>query len=449
MILAVPHIDVGGAQSVRLAIRSPTQPPPTVEFGETRGPCPATMPVQWCALTEGPPDLFVATAPFGRIERDIRIGRVGVGAVRRAVDIRMRALPNELPGRSEEPLRVLLSSCFYRRNDSGHIGEAVGALRDKYPPHLKILCGDQVYLDMPVAENLPHEHDALGRRLLAKYLENWNDGVVGPPWGYGNFLGWGANVFVSDDHEFWNNYPYRTAIASNTWTKNGRAEWAALAAELFLALQTCRDPAGGAPPATCFEVGQRRRVSFFALDGRFSRTKERAYSDADKQRVLAWIRDLDCPGLLVLSQPLFEDSHNFLGRRVADASLQDFDDHREIERALLSAPHDVVVLSGDIHGGRVARAEGTNARLYEVVASPAALVDFNKYHRDPANASFPAAAGRRDARASVHSGEPVLCDHVALLSICASDQSVHIGVEHWGLGERPKLKARALLANLQ
>ena len=449
MILAVPHVDAGGEQSVRLAIRSPTPPNPVVRFENVQGPCPPTMPVQWRPLVHGPHDLFVATVSLGKIARDVRIGRVCVGAEHCAVDLRMRALPNELPGHDEDPLRVLLSSCFYRRNDSGHIGEAVGALRDKYPPHLKVLCGDQVYLDMPLSENLPRDKGPLGRRLLAKYLENWNDGVADAPWGYGNFLGWGANVFVSDDHEFWNNYPYRTAIASNTWTKDGRKEWGELAAELFLALQTCRDLDAGPPPALCFTVGQRKRVSFCALDGRFSRTTERAYSPTDKARVLQWIEKLDCPGLLVLSQPLFEDSHGFFGRRFVDASLQDFDDHNEIERALLSAGHDIVVLSGDIHGGRVAQTDGAHARIYEVVASPAALVDGNRYHRDPANATFPATAGRRDARSSVHSGDPVLSDHVALLSICASDQSVHIGVEHWGLGERPKLKAATKLASLR
>lgn len=449
MILAVPHVDVDGAQSIRLAIRSATPPAGEVRFEDVQGPGPHTTQVQWRALVEGPPDLFVATVPLQRIPRDVRVGRVCIGPVSRAVDIRMRALPDELPGRDAQPLRVLLSSCFYRKNDNGELGKAVGWLRDKYPPHLKILCGDQVYLDMPVSENLPRDKGPLGRRLLAKYLENWNDGVADSPGGYGNFLGWGANLFVSDDHEFWNNYPYRTAIASNTWTKAGRALWGKLAKELFLALQTCRALDAGPPPALCFTVGQRRRVSFFALDGRFSRTRELAYSPHDKARVLQWIAGLDCPGLLVLSQPLFEDSHGLFGRRFVDASLQDFDDHNEIERALLSAPHDIVVLSGDIHGGRVAQTNGARARIFEVVASPAALVDGNHYHRDPANERFPATAGRRDPRSTVHGGDPVLCDHVAMLSIRASAQSVHIDVEHWGLGALPRPKLTTRIENLQ
>lgn len=443
-VIAVPHVTPSGGQCLSLATGSPVAPSPHVSLRLVGGT--VTGQIAWRRAAVAT-DLWVGALALPPRELDVRA--VTAGGVTSPVHVRVRPLPQDVPLESDaEPLRVILSSCFYRKNDEGHLGDAVMALRSKLAPHLKILCGDQVYLDMPVSEDLPRDQGKLRERLLRKYLTNWTDGAVGPPFGFASFLGWGSNIFVSDDHEFWNNYPFQTVIASNTLTEKGRRKWAEVARELYLAFQTSTGhPA--TPQPTCFRIGRTRRISLFALDGRFSRTKDLAYAPDHLDAVLDWIARLDCPGLLVLSQPLFEEPHGFFGRRFVDASLQDYDDHRALERALMHARHDVVVLSGDIHGGRVAVAETGSARIHEVIASPSALVALNPYHDAPAYAEFPTTPSNGLATVGVRSTAPVLCDHFALLSICAGQNSLHVEVEHWSLGPAPKVRASFSIRNLQ
>ena len=93
-----------------------------------------------------------------------------------------------------------------------------------------------------------------------------------------------------------------------------------------------------------------------------------------------WAAGLDGPGVLVLPQPLLK-----AGGSKTDRTLVDFKESDRLaaifERALGGEtadgkPHDIMILTGDIHTGRVSSAEivGLPGTIYELVASPASLV---------------------------------------------------------------------------
>ena len=90
--------------------------------------------------------------------------------------------------------------------------------------------------------------------------------------------------------------------------------------------------------------------------------------DRDLKRLLDWAKGLTTPGVLVSPQPLIvshEPEH--------EANLLDYTkDYCRLLAALGHSGHDIVVMSGDVHYGRVVSVKlGTQgATLYEVVSSP-------------------------------------------------------------------------------
>jgi hypothetical protein len=117
------------------------------------------------------------------------------------------------------------------------------------------------------------------------------------------------------------------------------------------------------------------------------RGTERFMLDADLDRLVEWLAGLRCPGVLVLGQPL----HAIPVSRwkglfetidiITDINLPAFTQFARLAQALQRAPHDVCVLSGDVHFGRVASVELFREgdiepmRLFEVIASPMAQLD--------------------------------------------------------------------------
>jgi hypothetical protein len=122
-------------------------------------------------------------------------------------------------------------------------------------------------------------------------------------------------------------------------------------------------------------------VSFFVADTRSYRTRD----DDPKARLMlpeqwdaleAWAKNLKGPGVLVLPQPLLKS-----GGSKTDRTLVDFRESDRFggifERALGGEnPHDILILTGDIHTGRLSSAQivGLQGEIYELVASPASLV---------------------------------------------------------------------------
>jgi hypothetical protein len=307
-----------------------------------------------------------------------------------------RTLPTSL----DEPFRVLLGSCYAEDGDlqsvrvsnvlstvarggpigrvvhtllqkvrrafrvakdfttAGPIGiETAGNVGRKYQtlfaspqrPHLKLLAGDQVYIDSPVQHLLlPMRESRIKRHISRTYSRTWSK--------LGWFLSHGANICSSDDHEFWNDYPHRPywpAFLSRRFTRS----WTVQAIEFLRWIQLAR-------PTTTFAIGENEpALSFFIADTRMNRMHEDGeaadafMSDSDLNAMIAWIGELTCPGVLAMGQPILTaaKSTKLRGRIIGDRNLPAFQrQYAAFCRALVVAPHDVLVLGGDVHFGRIA-----------------------------------------------------------------------------------------------
>jgi hypothetical protein len=127
-----------------------------------------------------------------------------------------------------------------------------------------------------------------------------------------------------------------------------------------------------------------------------SRGPYRFMSDEALDELLKWMAELQSPGVLALTQPLFVYADT------TETGIPDFRQFREqLEPALAAAKHDIVVITGDPHFGRIGvvryDAEGDPAQggivdhqLIEVIASPLTLVSaFAGNAKPPQPRTFP------------------------------------------------------------
>jgi hypothetical protein len=183
-----------------------------------------------------------------------------MAAGQRVAEAKITTLPKELPLRGDKPFVVLLGSCFSRREDKdGKVGNTFFQLPHFARPDVKILAGDQVYLDSPWqrfaagVHTIPELHGI----FVDHYKETW-----GQEDGFTQLLKEGANYFCSDDHEFWNNAPNIASFILDTWSPFGkREEWWKAARELYCVFQ-------GGKPIQKFEVPP---ISFLLADTRMNR----------------------------------------------------------------------------------------------------------------------------------------------------------------------------------
>ncbi|MDD9980753.1 MAG: hypothetical protein OXU81_05255, partial [Gammaproteobacteria bacterium] len=92
----------------------------------------------------------------------------------RSAELSARILPAEVPGGSAESFRVLLVSCFDLGMDpTGRVGHVVASLPEQMRPHLTLLLGDQVYLDLPTLKDFKDDIKWLAREFESKYISNW------------------------------------------------------------------------------------------------------------------------------------------------------------------------------------------------------------------------------------------------------------------------------------
>lgn len=277
-------------------------------------------------------------------------------------------LPYRLPGAGERPLTVLLGSCFYGREDkAGAVGQTYTQLPHDARPDIKFLCGDQVYLDNPPQDFLNpfHGKSWLQARSFKTYLDTWTQST--PVGGFGRMLKHNANFFSSDDHEYWNNAPdVGLNVPFFTATPGKRKDWWEMARELYQIFQT----APGLPVK--FKVDP---LSFCIAETRFNRGSgggdfmlPAAFEDLG-----SWAANLSGPGVLVIGQPFFENSGS-----IKDYGLPDFKKQYErLKQYLRQSNHTIVILTGDVHFGRLAVANlrpELGTKLYEVISSPMQLV---------------------------------------------------------------------------
>lgn len=335
-------------------------------------------------------------------------------------------LPAALPSPPGRPFTVLLGSCFSVQQDPAClVGAAVGRLPLVARPHVTILSGDQVYLDAPALHFLACTHSKveLADEHVRRYLDTWSQrSELG---GFQRALTAAATFFSSDDHEFWNNAPNWTPYVRDSWTSGGRSAWLEVATRLFELFQAPR-------PGQVFTVGA---LSCFVADTRIARTSERSlFMTAEQLTALAaWVRALRGPGLLVVGQPIFVKDTGWRGR-FFDRSLADYGQYAELVRILTSTPHDLVVLTGDVHFGRFATCElASGRRIHEVISSPFALV-----HRIAAGEwgkaveAFPSTAVSGVAKAPVStSAYQRTQDHFVTLGFTGVGGSVRMEITSW------------------
>jgi hypothetical protein len=301
-------------------------------------------------------------------------------------------LPDRLPPTEASgadggrPFTMLLGSCYWVKRDDGSVADRHSRLYGdpSERPHLKVLVGDQAYVDQPPVNEgfesiygLPHpSSQELREYITARYRDSWER--------LHGLLSLGANICISDDHEFWNDFP-NTPV---------QVLWPALSSETFRNSMEgfCRafvEKVQRSRAVESFTIGTPPQLSVFVADTRMHRERgtERFMHDTDLDQLVAWLAGLRCPGVLVLGQPL----HAIPVSRwsglfgtvniITDINLPAFTQFARLAQALQLAPHDVCVLSGDVHFGRVASVELFREgdiepmRLFEVIASPMGQLD--------------------------------------------------------------------------
>jgi hypothetical protein len=353
-------------------------------------------------------------------------------------------LPDRLPAANEPPFVILLASCFATFQDkSGEVGTSVAGLPQEHRPHLKLLCGDQVYLDNPWYEILPRSPARLAQRFLDKYLATWIPS--GGATGLSQLLAEGSSWFLADDHEFWNNHPNWSPLLASR-SSAGRVEWAAIGQTLYESFQAL--PGQDLRRIQEFKLGP---LDVRIVDTRFGRKpgSEEFMHPSEHAALLAWLRTGTSPGVVVLGAPVFTQASGWLSSRFEDRSLANYRQYTELAQALLATRRSILMLTGDVHFGRVARAKGDfvhRAPLVEIAASPLALVNSSvggKFRAAPSR--FPVAAGAR-ARSAVETlqwqewagGRDGLCEnHFVTLGVRALGRGASVRVTAWKIRNGP------------
>jgi hypothetical protein len=344
-------------------------------------------------------------------------------------------LPERLPALDEPPFTIMLTSCFSaRRRQSALAGASYFHLPHGRRPVLKLHCGDQVYLDDPVHYFLvsTHSEEQLENLFFETYLATWGQGENEVGSGFNEILKSGANYFSPDDHELWNNAPNPATLIQDTWRSSGRRAWQKAAKELYRIFQADR-------LLTSFEVGE---LAFLVVDTRMERAPgSKTFLPAeDMARAGAWVRGLTGPGVLVLAQPIFEKAGGWFSQRLVDRVLPDYAQYADLVAHLASSRHSIVILTGDVHYGRLARCVlRDDVEIVEVVSSPLALVHpwvGGDWH--PAPSLFPASAsgapiGRRPVL-NYHDWNSAH-NHFVTLEFAGVGDSVRMAVRDWRIGD--------------
>ncbi|XXF78300.1 metallophosphatase [Myxococcaceae bacterium GXIMD 01537] len=290
----------------------------------------------------------------------------------------LRLMPAAVPGGLDRSFNVLLSSCFYWREDKeGLAGSVLDSIRREWNPDLGLLVGDQVYLDQPPLADIPTAPAEMAERFENAYAYNWFE-----EFGYAKVLRAAPAACVPDDHEYWNNYPHSALHIKATWKEQDRATWGRISRTLYGHFQHLQGTPVGTP--VVLDVAP---LSFFLLDSRSDRDPgyARMMSPAALKALVDWVQrciDGKRLGIVVTGQSILTGKASWPNRRWGDSTLPNYGDYavlaQQLDR-LLARAGDVLLLTGDYHWGRVARltpqaALTGAANLYEVVSSPTSLL---------------------------------------------------------------------------
>ena len=274
---------------------------------------------------------------------------------RTAEKVFFTTLPSRLPSNNKKPFTVGIGSCFYTEHDGGDAGQAYEALynNENFRPDIKFLAGDQVYADIGLGWYPLNESDCQDR-IADHYTDSWKY--------LRSILRRGATWMISDDHEFWNNYPFfdgfNPYLVTLKHNDTFRKHWKKAAHTGVSVVQQ-------AQPIRTFNIGN--DLSFCIADLRMERSKSGFLSKQSHEQLLDWINNLSTPGVLVIPQPLIAGNGN-----KTDKNLPDWAQYKDILKTIEAGNHDIVVLTGDVHYGRVSQVLVGNShnKLTEIITSP-------------------------------------------------------------------------------
>ncbi len=277
-----------------------------------------------------------------------------------AVRSRFQTLSPDAPGQT---FKLVVASCYY---DYFHRdADYLAALQSVWckDAAFKLLVGDNLYLDVA-----PDQRDITGgyRETVARYLRYfWHSG-------YADVLGRLPTFTTWDDHEFWNNYPEHQCHLSRT-SGSDRKDYMRAGMECLRFFQAVLNADLPPDDNLSYRIDDTPVVSVFAVDVRSARTlfkksTPRMMPDAALNEFEAWASSLARPGVLVIGQPLWIEEGGG-----TDYTPPNFaDQYERIWRAIAAAPHDILIVSGDVHHSRVLEIGLTDTRIiYEFVTSPA------------------------------------------------------------------------------
>lgn len=288
-----------------------------------------------------------------------------------------RTLPN-----SPDELNMVLASCYYAGNTYLLAGAPMPKefMSHDGIPHVKMLCGDQIYIDLSLGGMYPH---SLGNPWKS-YEDQWYEP---------RFLAWmahGGNLCMADDHEFWNNFPSekRASVISGLFSKPSQAIGREME-QAFLIYQAvlnanpddllakqplirdhlhCFEFPGLYAPATFS-----KHFSMLVLDTRTRRSaldvNAANYQFTDPLWLSVITQQLakrDGPTLLATPQSLLERGGG------GESNLADYKDQFSLLwEAVWNCKHQVLLLTGDIHWSRAQTFKSATTKIthYEIVSS--------------------------------------------------------------------------------
>lgn len=320
-----------------------------------------------------------AVPPSSGVERPAFRVTVTVGA--ETASLVTRPVPADFEPGPTGGFTLLLASCYCRDEDDGSLGRTARFIANRFRPDATLLMGDQVYLDIPTLRDFPAQNPALLDLLETNYTKNWlPDGRR--EFAFADLLRVAPALCLPDDHEYWNNAPHVSPFIQNSWTNAGRKLWKQNGDALFDGFQNVTGTPG--MPFATLEVGP---LSLFAANGRTARQEDRSASFSPETRAAfaTWADGVTAqgrfPAFLTGQSMLDLPSTRFSGA-AADYMQSNYGDFPEVMNRLdrlAKQAADVLLLTGDVHWGRVAEltptaALGSQARLYEVISSPSTLV---------------------------------------------------------------------------
>lgn len=352
-----------------------------ITFTSAWNPLPAQLPLDPANVPPGEAfidrRMGVLTVTLDHPEPDGALYDLTIPEAERSLPFQWSTMPARV---TDQGVTFLFGSCFSRKDDkSGKLGAALKFLmknQDASRPAFKMMIGDQVYQDWPpvlLTRRTPV------RIYADRYEEFWADDA------YRGALQACPNFFLCDDHEFWNDYPEFQKQLPITYGARRRKIFGDVANALYYAYQRCLNLEE--TEWTQFKIDP---VSFFISDSRSKRDEvakpgAQFFTDQQWAALEKWANELDGPGVFVIGQPPFQKD----GDR-KDHSLSNFPaDYRRLLKVFSDAqggndrtPHNILVLSGDIHTGRLATGAIINQKpgnnrfdtLYEFIASPSSVL---------------------------------------------------------------------------